>query len=259
MHWESQDGQDAGQGAPTIVLSQSQLLYALGGLCIALPVTMIGMTAFLSVCRMSSLSHYYYVPIAGNLLVGWLVVLAGLLCLLRPASTSRLLAYRLAALMLVLMAVFPISGDGCARSEYTGLAFYHYDYAHPKIIGVTHHLSFVVGGLHLSNHEIHIGAGMVLACLLMALCFDWRPVQFVRTARKYGYGSAAPTFWTVRNLCCLGVALGAAGASVAYLIDSGWVDGYKGGIPPELAYQSCILLFFGAAMLGEARRYKAGA
>lgn len=236
-----------------IVISQAHVLFVLGGLCIALPVFLIGLTPLFAVCRMSSLSHYFYVPIVGNIMVTALALMAGTLVLLRPSSVTRTVVYRLAAGLFVLLAVFPISGDGCSQTEYTGLAFYHFDYAHPGQVGVMHHLQLSLGSFELSNHEVHVGAGLLLACLLTILCFDWRSVRFVHHARRNGFGTVAPTFWTVRNVCCLGVCLCFIGGVTAYAVDSSWVDGYRGIFPPELAFQSGILVFFGAAILAEAR------
>ncbi|WP_425099584.1 hypothetical protein [Tropicibacter sp. S64] len=251
--WGARAFHGAGQASPTIVLTQSHVLTVLGTLCIALPVVMVALSAVLAVCSMSSLSHYYYVPIAGNMLVGWLMAIAFTMALLQPASGVRKLVYRTAAVMVVLMAVFPIAGDGCARGDYTGVTFYHFDYAHPETIGVMHHLQFAFAGLHLSANEIHLGASVVLSFLLMLLCFDWQPIELVQNARRYGYQGAVPSFWTLRNVCCLGIAVCFMGASIEYMLDDGWIDGYHGLFAPEMAFQSSLLIFFGAAMLAEAR------
>jgi hypothetical protein len=225
-----------------IGLSEASVTAYLGYLAFVLPVVLLALGPLASVCRMASISHYFYVPIIGEVLLVTTGVLAGLLTLLSQ-GTHGSYWHVAAAVCLVFAAVFPISGDGCAQTAYTGISFYTYNYADPSQSGLSHDLRFRISGHVFSNIQLHFLANFGLAIALVQLCLLSQP----RGARAS----------LVARLAAATIILCTAAFFADLHFDEGQIDGFNGLFPPMMLLQSAALMAFGVAMVTRAMSMRA--
>ena len=99
--------------------SEERVHLIIGYTAFLLPIMLWGMTFADFACFPASISHFYYIPIAGDLVVGALIFIG--MCMLfvylvnrpRQFMTRDVILTRIAGISAICVAIFPTRGSGC--------------------------------------------------------------------------------------------------------------------------------------------------
>ena len=99
--------------------SEGRVHLIIGYTAFFLPVVLWGMTFADFACFPASISHFYYIPIAGDLFVGALIFIG--MCMVfvyrvdgpRQFMTLDVILTRIAGIAAICVAIFPTRGSGC--------------------------------------------------------------------------------------------------------------------------------------------------
>lgn len=105
--------------------SEERVHLIIGYTAFFLPIVLWGMTLADFACFPASISHFYYIPIAGDLFVGALIFIG--MCMLfvyrvdgpRQFMTHDVILTRIAGIAAICVAVFPTRGSGCVLNGET--------------------------------------------------------------------------------------------------------------------------------------------
>ena len=105
--------------------SEERVHLIIGYTAFFLPIVLWGMTLADFACFPASISHFYYIPIAGDLFVGALIFIG--MCMLfvyrvdgpRQFMTRDVILTRIAGISAICVAIFPTRGSGCVLNGET--------------------------------------------------------------------------------------------------------------------------------------------
>lgn len=240
----------ATRGPNPVAVEQTELARSVGYIALSLPALLWLGGWIAPLCRQSSISHYYYMPVLGSVMVACLGFIALFMWHYPGHTASDRVMARLGAVAAVLVAFFPTAGDGCAEDGF---------FARPiaAISGgdatQSDDLRFSFELLGLDAQTLHWGAAAVLFAILAWFClysFRRDNGEGVRHAGDAVEKSAAKTRRNRIYLLCGVVMLICMAALVA---DYGTASGSPALFPPVFLLEAIALAAFGVSWLVKGR------
>lgn len=249
-----------GDPAP-VPLDQRRIALYVGLIAFALTWLLYASSFFGDFCRMSSISHYYYIPFWGSFFVGCMGFIAVFLFCYRGHTGWDNAMSTAGAVGALGVAIFPTFGPGCPGS-YSGRAFVDYvpNPDDPLNIPAQARYDFVVidgatlFGQPLNSQFFHfLGAFVLFSILAYFALYAFRRDNgegVAKDARGMAEMSLAKTIRNTVYLICGVTILGCMGAIA---LTGGAPFGTTALFPPVFAFEAVALFAFGLSWMVKGR------
>ena len=243
----------APRGRNPIALDQESLAFAVGLIALLLPVVLWLGAFWAPLCRQASISHYYYMPFLGSVLVAAMGFISIFMWNYPGHTRSDRIAARIGSLGAIVLAIFPAFGDGCAETAYLSrpLATVLVEDG-PRYSAEALDFGYTFGGW-LTTRALHWGGAAALFGVLTWFCL-W---SFRRDNGEGVMGRGETARMTaskrLRNRIYLGCGLVMAAMFVALPLAGGNPDGETGLFPVTFLLEAIALAAFGVSWLVKGR------
>ena len=250
----------AGNPSP-VPLDAKRIALYVGWIALALPFVLYASSFFSNFCRMSSISHYYYIPFWGSFFVGCLGFIAVFLfCYPGHTKWDKRISTA-GAVGALAVAIFPTYGPGCIKSH-SGRSFVEYTpnptdplniptqatYDYVIIDGVT------ILGQPLNSQFFHfLGAFVMFSILAYFALYAFRRDNGEGISRAAKGDRELSSAKALRNFIYLLCGLTILACMAAIALTKGSPYGTTALFPPIFTYESIALIAFGLSWMVKGR------
>ncbi|WP_373050165.1 hypothetical protein [Thalassovita aquimarina] len=241
-----------------IPLDQKRIALYVGVIAFALPCLLYASSFIGDFCRMSSISHYYYIPFWGSFFVGCMGFIAVFLFCYRGHTKWDNYFSTGGAVGALCIAVFPTLGPGCVKA-YSGRAFVAYAPQPDNPLTITTQASYDyvvirVFGQPFNSQFFHfLGAFVLFSILAYFALYAFRRDNgqgVVTSARGETEMSLAKKIRNTTYLFC-GLTILACMAAIG--VTKGAPFGTSAILPPVFTFEAIALFAFGLSWMVKGR------
>lgn len=239
-------------------MDQKKIALYVGLIAFALPCLLYASSFVSHFCRMSSISHYYYIPFWGSFFVGCMGFIAVFLFCYRGHTKWDNVISSIGAVGAMCVAIFPTFGPGCSTG-YSGRAFVAYapNPDDPLTVPTNAGYDYVVMTLFgkvLNSQFFHfLGAFVMFSILAYFALYAFRRDNgegVMMTKRGEAEMSSAKT---IRNTIYLICGLTILGCMAAIGLTEGAPYGTAALFPPTFTFEALALFAFGLSWMVKGR------